>query len=247
MNDMNEHQNKQAVPMQDKVLAAIEAGQVKMRPRWHFVLQATLMAVGGVLLLLILVYLASFIIFSLRQTGVLFVPFFGSAGWREFLGSLPWILILLTGLFVVVMEVLVRRYAFAYRQPLLASALGVIAVVILGGVIVAQTPFHRRLFESARNGQLPLAGPFYRQFGMPRLENVHRGTIVEIVPDGFILREMEGETSTVMIVPQTHLPFGDGFVIGDGIVVFGPESAGPGTSTLIQALGVQKIDTSDMK
>jgi len=187
------NQSPDQKPIQEKVLAAIEAGQVKMRPRWHFVLQAILMAMGGVLLLLTLVYLASFIIFSLRQTGVWFVPIFGSAGWREFLHSLPWILILLTGAFLAVLEILVRRYAFAYRQPLLVSALGILVVVLLGGLIVAQTPFHRRLFESARQGRLPVAGPFYRQFGMPRLDDVHRGTIVQVVRNGFVLKEMEGE------------------------------------------------------
>ena len=229
----NEEEKK---PLQEKVLTAIQTGQVKMRPRWHFVLQAVLLAVGAVLLLLTLVYLASFIIFSLRQTGVLFVPLFGSAGWREFFHSLPWILIFLVAVFLVVLEVLVRRYSFAYRQPLLASALGILVLVLFGGIIVAQTSFHRRLFEYARQGNLPVAGPFYRQFGMPHVDNVHRGTVLQIMPHGFVLQEMGGETSTVVIAPQTHLPLGDGFVLGNEVVVFGPENG-----EVIQALGVEEI------
>jgi len=59
------------------VLKAIKDGQVKMRPKWQFITKAALLIVGVVLVALTILYLVSFIVFVLRQTGLLFVPGFG--------------------------------------------------------------------------------------------------------------------------------------------------------------------------
>jgi hypothetical protein len=45
---------------------AIKSGQVKMRPRWHFVLKTVLAISGGLFVLLTILYLASLIIFISR-------------------------------------------------------------------------------------------------------------------------------------------------------------------------------------
>src|SRR3990167_8644737 len=135
--------NQEQSPIKAKILAAIESGKVTMRPRWHFVLQATLVICGLVIVLLALLFLTSFIIFSLRNTGVWFAPSFGYRGIGVFLTSLPWLLIGLTVIFVVLLEILVKKYSFAYRQPLLYSALALVLIVTIGGVAIAQTPFNR--------------------------------------------------------------------------------------------------------
>src|SRR3989344_3614541 len=112
--------------IKEEVIARIKRGETIMRPRWHFVLRAMLYALGVLIAALALVYLASFIMFVLRETGLLFVPSFGFRGVGVFLFSLPWFLILLSLVFVFVLEVLVRRYAFAYRKPLLYSVFGIV-------------------------------------------------------------------------------------------------------------------------
>ena len=136
-------------PIHISVLKAIASGEVAMRPRWHFVLKTALVSTGGVIVLCAVLYLASFVIFVSRQTGGSFVPIFGSRGWYHFFISLPWVLILLSFIFVIILEILVRRYSFGYRQPLLFSVMGIVVIVVAGGGIVAQTSFHRGLFRYA--------------------------------------------------------------------------------------------------
>src|SRR5262245_42216017 len=103
------------------VLDAIKAGQVHMKPRWHFVLRGILLVLESILLALSLRYLASFIMFIVYRSGVWFTPGFGFRGLRVFLLSIPWLLILVSVAFLVLLELLVKRYAFAYKKPLAYS------------------------------------------------------------------------------------------------------------------------------
>jgi hypothetical protein len=216
---MNDNNHSKSI--KDNVLKAIEAGKVTMRPRWHFVLKALLLLVGTILASMTLIFLISFIIFILHETGIWFIPGFGFHGIGLFFGSLPWLMLLLALVFIVMLEVLVRRYAFAYRKPLLYSTFGVIGLVILGGVIVSATPFHRGLFNSARNNNLPVAGGFYRQYGMRRNDHVIVGNITEIKNTGYSLIERRGQAVEVIISDDTYFPDGKDFMVGDSIVVLG--------------------------
>lgn len=224
-------------PIKEKILSAIETGKVKMRPRWHFVLQTILIIVGIALILFALLFLISFIIFSLRHSGVWFAPAFGSRGLGVFLTSLPWILIVLTVLFVIILEILVKKYSFAYRQPLLYSALGLILIVTIGGIAVAQTPLHGGLMRQTIENHVPLAEPFYRGGGMIGPERIQAGSIKELTDDGFILNSRRGEDLRVIITPETQFPAGYDLVEGDFIVVLGERD-----DDTIEALGVKEIE-----
>ncbi len=217
-------------------MEAIKAGRVKMRPKWHFVLKAVLAALGGILLLLAVLYLTSFILFILRQTGVLFVPVFGFGGWHIFFTSLPWLLIFLLMIFIIVLEILVRRYSFAYRRPLLYSAAGIALLAIIGGYIVAATPLHGKLFKNAERGNLPFAGRFYREYGLQRLQNVNLGIIIEITNEGFLIQNRRNDILRVIITPETRFPLGTDFAENDTVVVFGERDDGA-----VRALGVRKV------
>ncbi len=222
--------------MRERVLESIKSGRVVMRPRWHFVLKAVLLAVGGSIIFLAILYLVSFTLFILRRTGILFVPSFGARGWYVFLVSLPWILILVSLVFILVLEVLVRQYAFAYRRPLLYSLLGIILLVFLGGFIVDSAHVQGRFSRFAEEHRVPFARDFYRQFQPPRFGNVHGGNITEVASSGFVMKDMEGDFFSVIITPRTRLPLGADFSTGDSVVVFGDIE-----STTIQAFGVREM------
>ncbi|MFH0873343.1 MAG: hypothetical protein V1846_00680 [Candidatus Komeilibacteria bacterium] len=229
--------NQESKSITEQILQTIKDRQVKMVPRWHFVLRTTLVAVGTMLVGCGLLYLISFIFFMLRQTGVWFVPAFGLSGWMHFLFALPWLLIGLALIFIVVLELLVRHYSLAYRRPLLVSALTVIAIVVVGGFIVERsTPIHRELLREAEGGRLPFAGPVYRGFGRQRFTDIRPGIILATSSQGCLVRDPQGEIFQVMITPRTRLPLGMDFEIGDRVVVFGPEHG-----DVIDALGLQEV------
>ncbi|MFA6495140.1 MAG: hypothetical protein WC246_02330 [Candidatus Paceibacterota bacterium] len=209
--------------IKEKVIAAIASGRVTMRPRWHFVLRAFLLALGVALSALALLYVGSFIAFTLRQTGILFAPGFGSRGWFALFRSLPWLLIGIAALFLAVLEILVRRYAFAHREPLVYVTLGILAIAIGGSVIII--PLQRAAFRAAHGDQMPFPGQFYRTFGAPRLPDVVRGTVVSRTTDAVVIDDPNGTRVTIAIASDTRMaPFDMGFGPGDTVVVFGRQN-----------------------
>lgn len=227
-------------PMRERVLEAIKTGEVAMRPRWHFVLKTILLIVGGVIVVLGLVYVSSLILFVLRQSGVIFVPIFGFRGIGIFLKSLPWILIILVMIFVALLEMLVRRYAFAYRQPLLYSIAGILVVISIGAFIVGQTPLHGQVFRYAEDHHVPVMDPMYRRFIRQPIPDMNMGEITEFIPVGFIIVSPEEEVFTVQITPRTRLPLGAEFSKGDRVIIIGPRQG-----MIIDAFGVRKIDLNE--
>lgn len=228
--------------IKDEVLKSIQEGRVSMKPRWHFVLRAVLLLSGVLLAVLALLYLVSFVIFVLHETGAWFVPSFGLHGLAEFLVSVPWLIVLVAIIFLVILEILVRRYAFAYRKPLLITILGVLAVVLAGGFVLAQTSFHRALFDSAREEHLPFGGGFYLQYGTPHRNNVAIGAITQINDDtGYTIEDRREQSIYVELTDDTDLPDGRNFRVGDSIVVFGNLSQ----ENVIQAIGIRKINDTE--
>jgi hypothetical protein len=226
--------NPQQHSLRDNVLKVIESGRIKMRPKWQFVTQTILFIIGIILVVFTMLFLASFIVFMLRQTGVWFVPGFGLQGFGVFLASLPWVLVVIAVIFIGLLEILIRRYSFIYGQPLMRSAFGVIALAVIGGIIIGFTSFHQNLFDRAENGQLPFAGPLYEQFGQPP-QNVTVGKITQITDAGYQIQGPRGENFSVVVTPGTQLPPENNLKIGDLIVILGQRQQGN-----IQAIGIQK-------
>ena len=127
-----------------------------------------------------------------------------------FLPILPWLLIFTAVVLILILEILVKQFAFAYRRPILYSLLVIVIITILASFLVAKTPFHAKLFQRAQEGRLPLAGRLYHRFEPARFGNLHLGTISEITEGGFLLEKQDGETLTVIITPKTQLPSKNG-------------------------------------
>lgn len=243
MNDDKENLNgvKDRGDAGNRVLGAIRDRNLSMRPRWYFVLRGILAAIGCLISLLAGLYIASLVVFLMRRTGAWFVPVFGAHGWIALMLSLPWILLVFLGIFVVVLELLVRRYAFAYRRPLMMSAGGILLLVIFGGIVVGMTSLHGRLERLTSEHQVPFIAGMYRAFEGWHRDDVHQGMMAQEMPDGFIFNEYDGDTLHVIVGSNTRFEGGVPGV-GDTVVVFGKEDDGS-----IGAEGVRVLDPSDVE
>jgi hypothetical protein len=222
----------------ESVLAAIKAGEIKMRPRWQFILRGTLAVLGGILIALTLLYLVSLIIFASRESGAAFVSSFGFRGFFAFLMALPWLLITFSVLFIVLLEILVQRYSFAYSRPLVYSACGIIILVVAGGFVVASTSLHRGLFRQAERQELPFGGIFYKSlFERPELLDIHRGIITATTTRGFLIQDRRGRMFMVNVGSSTRRLPDERFMPKRMMVIFGDTA-----SDTIEAFGVRPID-----
>jgi hypothetical protein len=225
----------------NKVMAMIEKKGVAMRPRWHFILLSALVTAGVLILVIALLYVVSLAFFFLREGGALYAPVFGGRGWFVLLHSAPLLLLVLVAVFALILEILTRKYSFAYRAPLTMSLGGILVVVFVGGFALAQTSFHRRMEFEAHHGHLPAPMGFWysNMFRPPPPGDMLRGVIVSEVSGGFVIVGSDGEgTSTVELTRQTRLPYGEDFAPGDMVIVIGDAD---GTNT-IRAFGVRTIE-----
>lgn len=227
--------------LREGVMDAIKKGNLRMRPRWHFVLLSALGAIGILILALALLYAASLSIFFLHDNGTWFAPRFGGRGWFDLLQSVPWLLVVFVVVFIGLLEVLVRRYAFVYRRPLMLSVVVILFLVLVGGFAIAQTPFHQQMEFYARHNDLPppLALAYGAPFRMPPPPDILHGTILSITPSMIVVDDENGAgTTTVLIDSNTKLPDGDDFGVGEEVVVIGDKVA---TGTM-RAFGVVDAD-----
>jgi hypothetical protein len=218
-----------------------------MRPRWHYVAISIASGTGLLIILLASLYTISLAVFFLRASGVWFAPVFGLRGWESLLRSLPWLLLACTGAFIITLEALVKRYEIGYRTPFLISTVAVVAVVVGGGYIVASTPLHNAIARLQRTHHLPsFMDDWYRHPTRPaRISDVKTGRIAAYSTSTLILLDSDEDadesTTTILITPETLIPYGDTFGPQDTVVVIG-DAAGTGT---MRAFGVRKIERPD--
>lgn len=221
----------------EQIFESIKSGNVTMRPRWYFILRDAIGMVAIVIVLLIAVYLASFTIFVLHESGAWFVPVFGLAGWYALFNALPLILILFSAVFVVILAWLVKRYQFGYQWPLLYSFLGAIFLIAAVSFLFIQSSFYNELFAATGSQGLPLIGGYYPGVGVLEPNDIHRGTILLTGSNGFVLRDNVGNVLNIFVSTSTNMAIGTILRAGDIVVVFGDRSA---TGTVF-AIGIEKI------
>lgn len=203
------------------LLSAIEGGKVSMRPRWHFITRSILAAVGAVFLVMWVFYLASLIMFSLRKTGALQMPAYGSYGWYEFFWSLPWLFILVSVIALLLLEAVMRRYAFAYRQPVLYSFAAILFVAACGAIVVDRMEVHSYIRSFSELHGLGPVTSFYQDLDRNQEVFFMQGGVVQNGTDDVIVSEVNGNLTHVIFDAETMFPDGREFATSDMVVIFG--------------------------
>ena len=232
MNNQEEKNNN----IEKKVSEKIKSGDIKMKSRSYFVLRTILLIAIIVILALFVIYLISFIIFSLHTSGAWFLPGFGFRDIGILIGSLPWLLIVLSIVLILVLEIFAERLSFVHHRPVVYSLVFIVAAVLLVSFFIGITPFHSSLFESAYDQHLPIIGQFYRSYGSPRIHNVSNGVVTELTDNGFTIETPNGETLNVILNSKNLTALQSTIKVGDTIVVTGKENG-----SVIQASTVHKI------
>lgn len=210
--------------------------KVKMRPKSYFILRTIIFILGLVFAFLFTIFLASFIVFALRASGVWYFSAFGFRGLRLFFASFPWVLLIFAILLIVLLEVFARKFSLVYRKPLLYSILGIIMIVILIGFAVGHTSMHFQLFRRAQEGRLPIMGHMYKSDFVELPHNVCIGNVLNIVNEGFQVETQNGEILAVIVSSETCLSAEENIKKDDLLIIMGERK-----DSTIEAMGIRKI------
>jgi hypothetical protein len=125
--------------------------ELKMRPKWHFIIESALIVALFVLIFLLTLFITTLFLFYLRRFGIFF-------------GPLPLILFFLAVIFIVVAEILVNHYALAYHKPVIYSLIIIVLFVVVFGFLLDMARIHERMEEK----NVPMIRRIYRMPPPPR-------------------------------------------------------------------------------
>lgn len=147
--------------LKQHILDAVKHNKLHMIPKWQFVLYSILAIVGVVFLVVVAVFVSSLGLFVFSRYGLLTLPLKDFISLLHAIHVLPLILFLTAMLFVIVVELIARRYTFFARRPLFVTLGGVTLSVLVVGFIVSDTPLHEYVREYAKTHRIELMSRMY--------------------------------------------------------------------------------------
>lgn len=225
--------------LKEEVLAKLEKEHIKMKPKWQFVLKGVLLMATSIIVLFLALYLFSFIIFLFQQSGFGFLPGYGLKGVSIIFVSFPWLLLIFLIISLVLLELILKRYALTYRRPLLYSLLIVIFFVLIMGFVIHRISLHRNIYDRVQQGRFPAVGRIYNKVGNIESEKMHPGLVSEMSEGGFFLEDPKGK---ILLVATSSNTQNEIIRKGDRVLVIGEIK-----DSSIQALGVHKMPNIRMR
>lgn len=208
--------------VKDVILQRIQDGEAAMRPRWHFVVKSLLVIAAVIILVFVLMIIGSFIAFVMQQNGGWFAPGFGLRGLQPLLVSIPWVLVGVSVVFVVLLEIMVRQYQFAYRKPVLLTLLGVLLVVFSGSAALAKGGVHYNVLERVERGEFRAVKLLYKKKQQETSNpHVYMGNIQMVTRDGFVLLQRDDTEVYVRVGDHVRMKPGTDPSVGDVVTVLG--------------------------
>ena len=208
--------------IKEDILQKIKSGKIKMKPRLFFVIKAGFCILLFLALLILAVYLVSFIVFMMRASGLWFLPGFGFEGFRILFGSLPWILIVVSLALILFSEFFAEHFAFVYKKPMIYSISAILLIVLISGIATAFTPMHAGIFQKVSESNLPLVKPFYDQVSNINPENMHTGIILDINELDFNIQTLDGQNLKVIPCKNGKGKTPKILAEGERVVIVGP-------------------------
>ena len=227
--------------IQEQVLEKIRSGAISKRPRVYFIMQLLLIVALSIITLFFSVFVISFIVFSIHESGEQFLLGFGKQGMFTLLKLFPWSMLLLVVVLLVLFESLVRHFTFGYRVPLLRIFAYVAGGALCGGLLLTLTPLHTFLLNRADHDTLPLLGELYEQVhDSHKTQGVFRGSVISLAASLFVIAhndmDQDADDGTWIIIPPITFDM-DTISLGDKVYV-----AGIGSQGIVHAYGVQKFN-----
>ncbi|OGM12397.1 hypothetical protein A2W13_02015 [Candidatus Woesebacteria bacterium RBG_16_36_11] len=166
------NKNKAKLDMEKVVMGKIKSDEIKMKPKWLFVLGSTFIMAGLVGLTVGAIFLTNLTIFIIKKRG----PGYGRLDLM--LNSFPIWIPILAVLGVILGIWMLKKYDFSYKKNFVLIILSFIASVIIAGLLVDQLGLN-----TIWSHQGPMR-MFYQQFQSPqdnsqkvrengRLYNIH--------------------------------------------------------------------------
>lgn len=222
--------NNTQQPQENKhknIMEMIQNNELVVKPKIYFRIRFVALIIVLIAIIIVSLFLSSFILFTINAAGYAALPGFGLNGWQVFMMLFPWKLAVVEIILIILLEYLLRSFRFGYKVPVLPLLVGVSVLLFAIGFIVNQSPLHPRLLQEADRQHLPR--PFQNLYENtrrppPRDSGIFRGTIEEI-GEGVLKVNLDNPrgigTTTPVDVNIPRLENITGLKVGDKILILG--------------------------
>lgn len=227
----------------DQILNKIKSGEVSMKPKYYFVIKLFALGISTFLIFILSSVLVSYVLFSIKASGQLYLLDFGPRGVYRFLMALPWIILVLDLLLIVFIDWLLKSFRFGYNSSVAFLFVVTMVSITALATCINYTSFHKMLLVRAENKDLPFGGGFYE--GMRKShgrQGIYHGEIVSIESTStFYIKYKDFDFDIDNDLVRVEVPDGyDVFTLflapGDKVFV-----AGDKNELGISAFGVRKL------
>ena len=215
-----------------------------MHPRAYFVARILGLAALALLSFAAVVFIASFILFAVRQSGVGFLLGYGGQGVWTFLTVLPWWEFWASVVCLLLLALAVRRFRFGYKIPALEALLFVFGAATLTAGALAISPVHGFLLDAADHDRLPVVGPLYEGVhDSHEAQGVYRGVVSVVGTSTFTMghndQDRDTDDGTWVVMPPSGFDC-QSLSVGERVYV-----AGPPQGSNIRAYGISVYPPDD--
>ncbi|OIP66543.1 MAG: hypothetical protein COV32_02480 [Candidatus Yonathbacteria bacterium CG10_big_fil_rev_8_21_14_0_10_43_136] len=126
--------NESKIMIKEKIISQIQSGDVKMKPKYYFVLGSLALACGIIGLTILSVFLVSVVAFSLRTHGPMVVFRF-----EQLLATFPFGVVVVAIVCVGFGAWLLKKYDFSYKKNFQLLIVGFIVSVLFAGWLINYT------------------------------------------------------------------------------------------------------------
>ena len=233
--------NNDSSHIAEEVLAKVRSGQVRMRSRTYFMIRLTVAVLVAILTFAVSTWVISFMLFSVHESGELFLLGFGSRGVSAFVHLFPWFTLIINFVLIFLLEFILQWFKFGYRTSLLSIFLGILAFSVMFGIAFDFLPVHSILLDRADNGDLPFFGEMYESIrDSHQDQGVFKGTVTSIQGSQLVIshsdRDHDTDDGTHPVAIPPGMVLSTPLYIGERIYVLGSVVNG-----VIQAHGIQEL------
>lgn len=199
--------------VKEEITSKIKSGELKMKPKWYFVVGTALLFQGTLGIILLGIFVSNLCFYYLRSYGPFGYLFLGRVGVNPFLETFPWKLLILVGLSLLIGFKLLKKYEFSYSKHSIYLFLMLMFAIILSGLLADLVGFNERVRQNK------FLHPIYSERFLGH--DWMMGEIKQKTSDGFILETPHGDLVQIKINKQTVSPHGNEFDEGRRVRLVG--------------------------
>ncbi len=226
--------------LRQKILSQIQEGKLKMRPKAFFVCQVIVLSIVVFFTFIISIFLISYILFTIKSSGNMYLLGYGKRGLYEFLMVFPWLIFILDMVLLLFLDWLLKKFEFGYHSPVIYLFVGTLLVITGGGTLLNFTSINEVFMREANHKNLAVVGPLYKDIGRSHVENgIFYGEVVSIATSSFVMRDKSDENDDGVLFTvffPSNVSTSSFISLGDKVLV-----AGDLTKDEIMAYGLSKL------